>query len=696
MGVQIMTSSVIFLLFLCRCTLARDLLTIVKNPSVNPEDIPACRSEKLLSCSLVEIDFSALTETTLTLPRDCTVTFLDSPTERSFTFHDDNDGTEATFTRAKSKEGDLKLIGNVEYWDGRDFTLEPCSAFPGCHVWMEMDVEQFVDLPTESVPVEEEEEDMRYALLNRKTADPAKIQQGKDDSTTIVTYSVMFYYTKEFAKVTDDIPLYVEQVVAETNQGYINSNIPLRVKAHCIEEADLHDVPYGSDMLSKFGCYKGGYKGDLLNSADAAALLVEEFSVCGIANFGSFMWGGPVSTSQKSCALGYYTFGHELGHNFGCLHDARQGKNWKYSYGLGKHLEGTGKRTNMAYWAPGHGTRINWYSNPDVMYQGVPTGTENENNARVLREHRFVFAAIGDESKACKPDSEAPKSGEVKSPNFPENYANDMDTSHTIVVQANKLIKIHFTDFDLESASRCQYDYVQIMDEDGTEILARSCGSTKPNDITSITNKVNVTFHSDYSIVKSGFKLTWTAVSPFAGCDGGDSCCKNGICRAGEGDCDRDSDCHGDLVCGKDNCKSGGWWGDRSSFDATDDCCMVQPPGCDGGDSCCKPGECQEGEGDCDGACDCYGHLVCGKDNCKTGFPGDRSSFEPTDDCCYMPVCTGGNSCCKNGICGAGEGDCDNDSDCNADLVCGKDNCKGFPGDRSSFEPTDDCCMVPS
>ena len=26
-------------------------------------------------------------------------------------------------------------------------------------------------------------------------------------------------------------------------------------------------------------------------------------------------------------------------------------------------------------------------------------------------------------------------------------------------------------------------------------------------------------------------------------CDGGDSCCKNGICGEMEGDCDRDSDC---------------------------------------------------------------------------------------------------------------------------------------------------------
>ena len=27
-------------------------------------------------------------------------------------------------------------------------------------------------------------------------------------------------------------------------------------------------------------------------------------------------------------------------------------------------------------------------------------------------------------------------------------------------------------------------------------------------------------------------------------------------------------------------------------------------------------------------------------------------------------LCDGGDSCCVNGICGVGEGDCDNDSDC--------------------------------
>ena len=28
-----------------------------------------------------------------------------------------------------------KVFGNVDLTDGRDFVLEPCSAFKGCHVW---------------------------------------------------------------------------------------------------------------------------------------------------------------------------------------------------------------------------------------------------------------------------------------------------------------------------------------------------------------------------------------------------------------------------------------------------------------------------------------------------------------------------------------------------------------------------------
>ena len=40
-----------------------------------------------------------------------------------------------------------------------------------------------------------------------------EIYQGINDNTTIVTFSIKFYYTKEFAETTDDIELYMDQVI---------------------------------------------------------------------------------------------------------------------------------------------------------------------------------------------------------------------------------------------------------------------------------------------------------------------------------------------------------------------------------------------------------------------------------------------------------------------------------------------------
>ena len=57
-------------------------------------------------------------------------------------------------------------------------------------------------------------------------------------------------------------------------------------------------------------------------------------------------------------------------------------------------------------------------------------------------------------------------------------------------------------------------------------------------------------------------------------------------CHENEGDCDRDSHCFGDLVCGHNNCPK------TSEFDATDDCC-TQPPSlwCQECNGCCDWGK---------------------------------------------------------------------------------------------------------
>ena len=105
-----------------------------------------------------------------------------------------------------------------------------------------------------------------------------------------------------------------------------------------------------------------------------------------------------------------------------------------------------------------------------------------------------------------------------------------------------------------------------------------------------------------------------------------DFCTTSNPCSLGQGDCDKNSECHGFLVCGKDNCQR-------------------FAPNVASGKDCCRDAElydwvycennlCNYGEGDCDSDDECSGNLVCGTDNCKTMHP--YLATDPNKDCCRM------------------------------------------------------------
>ena len=81
-------------------------------------------------------------------------------------------------------------------------------------------------------------------------------------------------------KSVKNIKTMVDQVIATTNQGYINSKIPLRVTLHCLEETTKPEAQMAD--LDIFRRYKGGGNG-LRGSADAAALLIKTHDrFCGV------------------------------------------------------------------------------------------------------------------------------------------------------------------------------------------------------------------------------------------------------------------------------------------------------------------------------------------------------------------------------------------------------------------------------
>jgi hypothetical protein len=356
------------------------------------QDLPCCQDENLLSCHQVDLDVDSLGDQDLELaPFNTTVQYQGLVEGSQNSYHYENDLVDMILT---VHNGDI--YGHMAIDNGDSYVVEYCGN--GVHVFKQLDVDNLGEnIGEEDEPSLDEEEGNNFL----RSLTP----EQRQDTTTIVTYTVKVYYTPEFAAVTADIEGFIEQVIQETNQGYINSKVPLRAAAICSEQATINDKPTSKEMLSAFKSMKGNSEA-LRGSADVAALLVRSFDSCGRGYLNTIGSGSTISVTAKSCALGYYSFGHELGHNIGLMHNKEAGSNGMYDHGHGyliaKGSHSTGFRTILAYNADGHRTRVNYYSNPDVLYPttGTATGvTGVANNARILTDNRFALAAVGDESQ---------------------------------------------------------------------------------------------------------------------------------------------------------------------------------------------------------------------------------------------------------------------------------------------------------
>ena len=94
----------------------------------------------------------------------------------------------------------------------------------------------------------------------------------------------------------------------------------------------------------------------------------------------------------------------------------------------------TGLRTIMAYRSGDHLYRRNYWSNPrlNLPESGTSLGVEGvSDNALVLTNNRFTYAATGDESGQCESVGGGGELSEgqeeFKSPNYPAAYPNNLD-----------------------------------------------------------------------------------------------------------------------------------------------------------------------------------------------------------------------------------------------------------------------------
>ncbi len=202
------------------------------------------------------------------------------------------------------------------------------------------------------------------------------------------------------------------QAIADANAAYQNSQVNARLNLVYLGQVSYTETGDMGAALSALQSTSDGKLDEvhaLRNQfgADLVCLVDEDANYCGIAyvmqtvstSFASYAF----SVVYSSC-LSSLTLPHEVGHNQGNQHDRAnagfQGA-YPYSYGWRRCVtDGTGFRTIMSYSCSG-GTRIPYFSNPNLSLNGYPLGVAYEvdpanaaDNVRSMNNTAATMAAL--------------------------------------------------------------------------------------------------------------------------------------------------------------------------------------------------------------------------------------------------------------------------------------------------------------
>jgi hypothetical protein len=230
--------------------------------------------------------------------------------------------------------------------------------------------------------------------------------QLESTSLSFLTYSckirVLVLYTTAARNSVSNIRNTVLLAIDETNQSFSNSGMNYEVELVYTAETNYTEVDIDTDM-DRFAINGDGYMDEVHSlrdkySADVCVLLNNDSQWCGVADaIGATSSTAFCVVKAYSCATGYYSFGHEIGHLLGCRHDTYvDNTSTPYPYGHGYIAPNKSWRTIMAY---GNGCsncpRLQYWANPNVTYGGVAMGTAGTNNTtRVWNEQTPTVLAF--------------------------------------------------------------------------------------------------------------------------------------------------------------------------------------------------------------------------------------------------------------------------------------------------------------
>jgi peptidyl-Asp metalloendopeptidase len=345
------------------------------------------------SIELVSINLDALRGDTTTLALDAGPV---QASRRGVAVRNDQDFS--WFGELPGTAGQATLVvrnGNVtgSIKNGADlYRVAPVGD--GVHALIKVDQSRF---PPDHPP------DFREVERQADVPIPAPALRAMEDAGDArVQIDVLVPYTAAAKAARADIEALIQLAVDETNQSYRNSriNIDLRLVGTfqiAYSESGKSFATINADQVSGTdpGLAQVGPRRDA-TGADLVALIVNLPGACGRA--AEIRATAPTAHAvvHYDCATGNYSFGHELGHLMGARHDPFVDSSINpFAFGHG-FVNGTSWRTVMAYAdACGSCPRLQYWSNPDVLFAGVAMGSAaTNNNARVLNLTRSTVAAF--------------------------------------------------------------------------------------------------------------------------------------------------------------------------------------------------------------------------------------------------------------------------------------------------------------
>ncbi len=222
----------------------------------------------------------------------------------------------------------------------------------------------------------------------------------------------------------------IQNAVAMANQAYLNSSVAVTLNLVGLQEISYSETGLSNSLEHLRGASDG--KLDAVHQlrdsvgADVVTLVSEDSDGCGIARVMTTVsnaFAPEAFNVVKTSCLSQHSLAHEVGHNMGNRHDRASTTEtgaYPYSYGFRRCVsDGTGFRTVMSYSCTG-GKRVAWFSNPDVHYNGYPTGiayeanpSQSADNVRSMNNTAATVAAF----RASKSSTIAPSITVPTAPN---------------------------------------------------------------------------------------------------------------------------------------------------------------------------------------------------------------------------------------------------------------------------------------